>query len=457
MGNQAVSVLGNTTVNGSVGDQAVAVGGNMVVNGHVGGEVVCVGGDLTLGPDAEVGGEVVVVGGEMKKDPSAILHGEVQQVRLPVIRPAFAWVTSALLKGRLLSFAPGAAWAWLVAAAFLGFYVLLALVFPHGMVKCAETLEQRPGHVILTALLTMLAMPLVFLLLAITGIGILVIPFLGIGLFVAKLFGRATMLAWFGRRFTGLLGAGPGAHVALSVLGGGIVVALLYTVPILALIVAMLISVLGLGTVIYTLLLSLRRNGAKPAPAAPAVPPSASEPPPSAPAVALAAAPAVAGPAGMGESPVPPPIPAAPPPPAIFVAPPPPAVSAATLPRAGFWIRMGALGIDGILCVFVLKLITFGHFNFGMSLLVLAAYGAVMWKHRGTTVGGSICHLKVVRLDDRPMDWTGAIVRALGCFLSLAVVGLGFLWVAFDDDKQAWHDKITGTVVVQVPKSVVLI
>ena len=454
VGNQAVSVLGTTTVNGSVGDQAVAVGGNMVVNGHVSGQVVCVGGDLTLGPDAEVGGEVVVVGGEMKKDPSAILHSQVQQVRLPVIRPVFAWVKSALLKARLLSFDPGAAWAWLVAAAFLGFYVLLALVFPRGMVKCAETLEQRPGHVILTALLTMLAMPLVFLLLAITGIGILVIPFLSIGLFVAKLFGRAAMLAWFGRRFTGLLGAGPGSHVAVSVLGGGIVVALLYTVPILALVVAMLISVLGLGTVIYTLILSMRRNGAKPAPATPAasaaagtppsVPPPAGALPPPAPAVVSA----VAGAAAVVAGPIPPTIPDS-----TVTSP----LSAATLPRAGFWIRMGALGIDGFLCVVVLKLITFGHFNFGGALLVLAAYGAVMWKHRGTTVGGSICHLKVVRLDDRPLDWTAAIVRALGCFLSLVVVGLGFIWVAFDQEKQSWHDKIAGTVVVQVPKSVSLI
>lgn len=443
VGNQAVSVLGNTTVNGSVGDQAVAVGGNMIVNGHVGGEVVCVGGDITLGPDAEVGGEVVVVGGELKKDPSANLHGHVQQVHLPVLRPLVAWITSSLLKARLLSFASGAAWAWLVAAAFLGFYVVVALVFPRGIAKCVETLERRPGHVILTAVLTMLAMPLVFLLLAITGVGLLVIPFLAIGLFAAKLFGRAAMLAWFGRRVTGLFGAGPWSHVAVDVLGGGIIVALLYTVPILALVVAMLISIFGLGTVIYTLILSMRRNGTKPAPAAPAVPPAGTPPPP-APAVALAAG----GPAGSVEGAISPALPAAP------VA---PSISAVTLPRAGFWIRTAALLIDVILCAIVLKLIPFVHLRCGVFLLALATYGAVLWKLRGTTVGGSICHLKVVRLDDRPLDWTCAIVRALSCFLSLVVVGLGFVWVAFDEDKQSWHDKIAGTTVVTVPKGIALI
>jgi uncharacterized RDD family membrane protein YckC len=33
--------------------------------------------------------------------------------------------------------------------------------------------------------------------------------------------------------------------------------------------------------------------------------------------------------------------------------------------------------------------------------------------------------------------------------LSLVVAGLGFIWIAFDGAKQAWHDKIAGTVVVR--------
>jgi len=136
---------------------------------------------------------------------------------------------------------------------------------------------------------------------------------------------------------------------------------------------------------------------------------------------------------------------------------PPPAISAMTLPRAGFVIRTAALCIDLLLCILVIEVIPWVHFHCGLILIVLASYGAVMWKLRGTTVGGSICHLKVVRLDDRPLDWTVAIVRSLSCFLSLFVVGLGFLWVAIDDEKQAWHDKIAGTTVVRVPKSVALI
>jgi uncharacterized RDD family membrane protein YckC len=85
--------------------------------------------------------------------------------------------------------------------------------------------------------------------------------------------------------------------------------------------------------------------------------------------------------------------------------------------------------------------------------VAIAVYAAAMWKTKGTTIGGIICDLRVVRLDDRPLDWPTSIVRALGCFVSLIVAGLGFIWVAFDDQKQSWHDKIAGTTVVRLRKS----
>jgi len=98
-----------------------------------------------------------------------------------------------------------------------------------------------------------------------------------------------------------------------------------------------------------------------------------------------------------------------------------------------------------------------GHAFGNFHLVILAIYGAVMWKLRGATVGGIVFDLHVVRLDGRPIDWETAIVRALGCFLSLFVVFLGFIWIAFDDNSQAWHDKIAGTVVVRVKKGAPLV
>jgi uncharacterized RDD family membrane protein YckC len=110
----------------------------------------------------------------------------------------------------------------------------------------------------------------------------------------------------------------------------------------------------------------------------------------------------------------------------------------------------------GFTSSFLPRIFRFDPFPQGL-LLMLAIYASVMWKHKGTTIGGIICGLKVVRLDQRELDWTTAIVRAVSCFLSLVAAGLGFIWVAFDDEKQSWHDKIAGTTVVRVPKGVSLL
>jgi uncharacterized RDD family membrane protein YckC len=114
---------------------------------------------------------------------------------------------------------------------------------------------------------------------------------------------------------------------------------------------------------------------------------------------------------------------------------------------------MGALLLDIIL----IGIVTQQLHDHDVFLVLLAAYGAVMWKLKGSTIGGIICGLQVVRVDGRPIDWPTAVVRALSCFLSLAVVGLGFIWIAIDHDRQGWHDKIAGTAVVRSPKGASLL
>jgi uncharacterized RDD family membrane protein YckC len=133
-------------------------------------------------------------------------------------------------------------------------------------------------------------------------------------------------------------------------------------------------------------------------------------------------------------------------------------ISAATLPRAGFWRRLLATLLDAVVVSLTLGLLHRVWPNFGgVFPFWLAIYCISLWATKGATIGGIICGLKVVRLDDRPVSWSVAAVRGLSAFLSLAIAGLGFIWVAFDDDKQSWHDKIAGTTIVKVPKGTPLI
>jgi hypothetical protein len=318
------------------------------------------------------------------------------------------------------------------------------------------------------------------------------------------------VLAAIGKRCTPSLANDPARHTVVGVLVGGLILLVVYTLPVFGFVIYKLTDLLGLGVVAYTLLILVRAqrmaraggpgpgdgaavggmpgvgggppgvphaeaqrgadftvdrggraephfgeaaHGAGPeAPAASAfgdftaddrqVPPGANPagdnmstggvgastpgggPPPY----------TTSGPAGSGPSgPLP--------------------LNTSALPRASFGIRMGALLLDIIL----IGIVTHQLHDHDVFLVLLAAYGAVMWKLKGSTIGGIICGLQVVRVDGRPIDWPTAIVRALSCFLSLAVVGLGFIWIAIDHDRQGWHDKIAGTAVVRSPKGASLL
>jgi uncharacterized RDD family membrane protein YckC len=442
-----VSVLGNTTVTGSVRHDAVAVLGNTMIDGSVDGDVVSVLGNVELGPHANVGGDVAAVGGKVERDPAAQVRGTMQTVGsfagFAWLKP---WIEHCLLYGRPLALAPGLGWAWSLALCFLALYAGLALLFRDGVTRCVQTLESQPGMTLVAALITVLLTPVLLVLLCITFVGIAAVPFVAAGLLCASLFGKTVMLAWLGHRAVGARGAERFGHPVFAVLVGGVIVLVLYLVPVLGFIVYKLLGLFGLGAVVYTLVLLARARRAehseRVAPAnAPGGAGTASGST-AAPAHEAAPNPAVAPDAGAR---------AGSPHPAGAAA---PVISATGLPRAGFWIRMGALLLDALLVGFLMGVL---RHKFDAELLVLAIYGAVMWKLRGSTVGGIVFDLQVVRLDDRPVDWETAIIRALACFLSLAVIGLGFFWIAFDAGKQAWHDKIAGTVVVRVRKGVPLV
>jgi len=448
-----VSIVGNTRVTGSA-DAAVAVLGDTYVNGEIHDSAVAVFGDVELGPNAVVHDDVVAVGGHIKRDPAAIVHGGAREVSLPFkighLEWLHPWLEHCLLLGRPLALEPGLGWAWTLAFGFLALYVFIALMFSSSVEKCVATLETRPGHSMLAALLSIFLSPLVTVILGLTVVGAVLIPFAWVALFCAGIFGKVVVLAALGRRLTRFIAAGPLSHVAFPVLLGGLVLIGFYLVPFFGFILYKVTGVIGLGVVMYTLLLALkayREQNAPPAMAATAGGPMLATA--GGPALAMAGESfgdtasssgassgsshdnAYAGQAATATPPI-----------------------SSSLPRAGFWIRMAALFLDMLLVAVALATLNGSHH---VLLIAMAAYGAIMWKFKGTTVGGILFNLQVVRADDRELDWPTASVRALSCFLSLACLGLGFLWIAFDDNKQAWHDKIAGTVVVRVSKGVSLV
>jgi uncharacterized RDD family membrane protein YckC len=151
---------------------------------------------------------------------------------------------------------------------------------------------------------------------------------------------------------------------------------------------------------------------------------------------------------------------------------------------AGFWIRLVAVILDGIIVGVPLAIIFFvaegsavtdyanclnsagitgtlattcessflgsvGYFEL-IGLVVELAYFVILWSQLGGTLGQRMLGLHVV---DAATGRNIGIGRAIGRFVGYVISGIclyiGFIWAAFDPRKQGWHDKIASTFVVR--------
>ncbi len=84
-----------------------------------------------------------------------------------------------------------------------------------------------------------------------------------------------------------------------------------------------------------------------------------------------------------------------------------------------------------------------------LPVLTGLVYFGYFFSTSGQTVGKRLLGLKVVRVDERPLDWSTGITRYIGYLFSAMVFFLGFLLIAVDPRHQGLHDKLARTTVVR--------
>jgi len=124
-------------------------------------------------------------------------------------------------------------------------------------------------------------------------------------------------------------------------------------------------------------------------------------------------------------------------------------------PRAAFLDRVAAFAIDCVLVGIGVLLFDLSRHD-GAFPLMLLAYHVAFWAWKGTSLGGVVVGLQVVRLDGSRLRPQDAVIRGLCAVLSVAALGIGCFWMLQDPDRQMWHDKIVGTEVLRVPRELVL-
>ena len=143
---------------------------------------------------------------------------------------------------------------------------------------------------------------------------------------------------------------------------------------------------------------------------------------------------------------------------------------------AGFFTRFIALVLDSILASILACLVSFlvspligltagtdsgvlnlisGTLSFLLIVVLMLFqffYFGYFWSKNGQSLGMKLVNVKVVRRSEgEPLSFLRAGLRgSVGYWISGLVFGLGYIWAAFDSNKEAWHDKIFDTWVVQV-------
>lgn len=70
------------------------------------------------------------------------------------------------------------------------------------------------------------------------------------------------------------------------------------------------------------------------------------------------------------------------------------------------------------------------------------------WTRSGQTLPMKTWRLQLLTVEGKPLNVMRAIARYLAALLSVATLGLGFLWALVDRNRQFLHDRLAGTKVV---------
>jgi hypothetical protein len=224
-------------------DKAVAIGGSVTIAGHVRRDAVAIGGSVTLLPGARVEGDGVAIGGAVSVAEDATLEGD--NVSLGGTIP-----TSVGSMARWVAGGPHIFSMWSFAArltrAVLLFVIalLIAVAFPGALTRAGAYLVDRPGLSALGGAAILLGFAPLCVLLAVTIIGLPLIPVAIMLLVALFLFGFAVSAAWLGDRMP--VSQERRAPVK-SVARGGALLAVVGLIPWIGTAVLILVAALSAG------------------------------------------------------------------------------------------------------------------------------------------------------------------------------------------------------------------
>ncbi len=221
---------------------AVAVGGNVDVFGTIQKDAVAVGGDLMVRKSAVIHGDAVCIGGKLIKEPGATITGdnvEISVANLPglFIGKSCGWGLSIIGLVSFLSF--------LILALFA------AAFFPNHLGRISYFGERMPGASFLWGLLMIVLIIPIIILLAVSLIGIIFIPFYLILLAGAAFFGYIAVSQLLGKKILKGMRL-RNKPMMIEVVVGFIFLEIINLIPLIGWLIKIIAVTMGLGAVLAT-------------------------------------------------------------------------------------------------------------------------------------------------------------------------------------------------------------
>ncbi|MBL6689301.1 MAG: RDD family protein [Pseudomonadales bacterium] len=131
---------------------------------------------------------------------------------------------------------------------------------------------------------------------------------------------------------------------------------------------------------------------------------------------------------------------------------------------ASLWRRLAAMLYDGFLIIalwFISSIILVALNNgeaitgraFQLFLYFEAgAFYTYFWHFKGQTLGMQVWKIRTINDTGEILTLGECAVRFFFATFSLVMMGLGFIWILFDPDRLAWHDRASGTRVIYLGK-----
>lgn len=88
-----------------------------------------------------------------------------------------------------------------------------------------------------------------------------------------------------------------------------------------------------------------------------------------------------------------------------------------------------------------------------LTTLSIVGFFCLFWLKNGQTLGMQAWRIKIVGFDGEAPSLPKALLRCLGAVLSFLCLGLGYWWCLIDRHKRYWHDYLSRTELVLLPKS----